>query len=195
VVEAGAPSGVGVPLEDEPESRAVLLAASGDLDAFEQLVRGHRGYVETLIRRACGNAASAEDLTQITFLKAWQRLGSLRDGRAFRPWLRRIALNVVVDAVRRDARENATVSDDVGERGSAPPEDALVARLDVDRALARLTFGQRACVVLAYGEKMSHPEIAAALDMPVGTVKSHIARGLTTLRGLMRSREGDHERT
>jgi RNA polymerase sigma-70 factor (ECF subfamily) len=184
-----------VPEDSDAERRMVLLATSGDVVAFEHLVQRHRAYVETLIRRACGNAVQAEDLTQITFIKAWQSLHLLRESGAFRTWLRRIALNVVVDAVRRGARETTPFSEDGADRASEPLEDAIVARLDVDRALARLSFGQRACVVLAYGEKMSHPEIAAALAMPIGTVKSHIARGLTTLRELMHNREGRHERT
>jgi len=196
MVEANAPSGVAVALEDaDAQRRAVLLATSGDVAAFEQLVRLHRSYVETLIRRACGNAAQAEDLTQVAFIKAWQSLHLLRDSGAFRPWLRRIALNVVVDAVRRGARETATITEDGADPASDPLEDEIVARMDIERALARLSFGQRACVVLAYGEKMSHPEIAAVLQMPIGTVKSHIARGLATLRGLLHNREGRRERT
>jgi RNA polymerase sigma-70 factor (ECF subfamily) len=195
MVEANAPPTVGVAPEDaDAERRAVLLATSGDVAAFEQLIRRHRAYVETLIRRACGNAVHAEDLAQITFLKAWRSLHGLRDGAAFRPWLRRIALNVVVDAVRRGARETVTLSEHGPERATEPLEDAIVARMDVERALARLSFGQRACIVLAYGEKMSHPEIALALELPVGTVKSHIARGLATLRGLLQNREDRHER-
>jgi RNA polymerase sigma-70 factor (ECF subfamily) len=198
MVEANAPSGVGVARDDAAaERRTVLLATCGDVEAFEQLVRRYRAYVETLIRRACGSAAQAEDLTQVTFVKAWRSLHLLRDGAAFRTWLRRIALNVVVDAMRRSAREVVTLSEDGAagaDRVSEPLEDAVIARMDVDRALATLSFGQRACIVLSYGEKMSHPEIAAALEMPIGTVKSHIARGLTTLRGLLHNREGHHER-
>jgi RNA polymerase sigma-70 factor (ECF subfamily) len=176
--------------EDDAERRAVLFAASGDVAAFELLARRYHGYVEALVGRACGNVASAEDLTQLVFLKAWQRLGTLRDAGAFRPWLRRIALNIVVDAVRSGALENAPPSDERRQRASESPEETIVRRMDVETALAHLASAQRRCIVLAYGERMSHAEIAAACNMPIGTVKSHIARGLVTLRRLLRTREG-----
>jgi RNA polymerase sigma-70 factor (ECF subfamily) len=141
-----------------------------------------------LIARACGGRAVAEDLAQQAFLRAWRRLPGLRDAAAFRPWLRRIALNIVVDAAR--AGQFATSASEPPIEDIAQPSDngaagetGLVRRMDLERALGRLSFPQRACVVLAYGEGMSHAEIGAALAMPVGTVKSHIARALTKLRG------------
>lgn len=178
------------PDADDAERRAVLFAASGDVAAFERLARRYHGYVEALIGRACGNVASAEDLTQLTFLKAWQRLHTLRDAGAFRPWLRRIALNIVVDAVRSGAMETTPLSDERRGHDSESPEETIVRRMDVETALARLASAQRRCIVLAYEERMSHAEIAEACDMPIGTVKSHIARGLATLRRLLRTREG-----
>jgi len=178
------------PNEDEAERRAVLFAAGGDVAAFELLARRYQGYVEALVGRACGNVAAAEDLTQLTFLKAWQRLHTLRDAGAFRPWLRRIALNIVVDAVRSGSLETAPLSDERRHRDSESPEDAIVRRMDVETALAHLASAQRKCLVLAYGERMSHAEIAKTCNMPIGTVKSHIARGLATLRRLLRTREG-----
>ncbi|MGH7836881.1 MAG: RNA polymerase sigma factor, partial [Candidatus Binataceae bacterium] len=69
-----------------------MLAISGDVTAFEALVRRYQTYVGALVRRACGDADLADDLTQMTFLKAWQRMRSLREVESFRPWLRRIAL-------------------------------------------------------------------------------------------------------
>jgi RNA polymerase sigma-70 factor (ECF subfamily) len=172
----------------EAERRQVLLAASGDRAAFAGLVRRHQTYVIGLIARACGDRVAAEDLAQQAFLRAWRRLPGLRDAAAFRPWLRRIAFNIVVDAARAgrfavtgsDAPLEDTIrrSDD-GVAG----ETSLICRMDLERALGRLSFPQRACVVLAYGEGMSHSEIGAALAMPAGTVKSHIARALAKLRG------------
>jgi RNA polymerase sigma factor (sigma-70 family) len=196
VVEAGTPSGVGVRLrEREDDSRAVLLAATGDVAAFEQLVQRHQRYVETLLARACGDATLAEDLTQLTFLTAWRRLHSLRDVTAFRAWLRRVALNLVVDVARRGSIKTVVLSEETAARGTGSAEETIVQRMDVDAALARLSFGQRVCIVLAFGEKMSHSEIAAALDMPIGTVKSHIARGVAALRTLLRAEEGCYDRS
>jgi RNA polymerase sigma-70 factor (ECF subfamily) len=178
------------PNEDDAERRTVLFAASGDVAAFELLARRYQGYVEALVGRACGDAASAEDLAQLTFLKAWQRLHTLRDAGSFRPWLRRIALNTVVDAVRSGAPVTALVPDERGHYDSESPEETIVRRMDVETALAHLASAQRRCIVLAYEERMSHAEIAKACDLPIGTVKSHIARGIAKLRGLLRTREG-----
>ncbi len=174
------------------ESRIVLLAVSGDVTAFADLVRVHQAYVEALLRRSCGNAALAEDLTQLTFIKAWRQLKTLREPAAFRAWLRRIALNVVTDAARRGAVETSETLGEEHEALSIPCaslETTIIQRLDVESALARLGFAQRTCLVLAYGEGMSHSEIATALGLPPGTVKSHINRGIGILRALLNQKD------
>ncbi|WP_293903558.1 sigma-70 family RNA polymerase sigma factor [Phenylobacterium sp.] len=181
-----------MPLTD-PERRTVLLAAGGDLAAFTRLVRDHQGYIAGLLRRACGDATLAEDLTQLTFLKAWRRLGSLRDPDAVRLWLRRIALNLLTDAMRRGTVPTVAFHDELAHVGQPSPESALLHGLEIDRALERLATAPRTCIVLAYGEGMSHGEIAAALKLPLGTVKSHIARGLATLRQILEVEDDDHE--
>lgn len=169
----------------DQERRTVLLAISGDTAAFGALVRRHQAWVRSLLRRSCGDAALAEDLAQATFLQAWRQLASLRDPDAFRAWLRRIAINRLVDAVRRRTIVTESFADDAPyEQGPAPDVD-IVARIDLDHALGRIGLAQRTCIVLAYGEGMSHGEIAAALDIPLGTVKSHIARGIAALRAFM----------
>ncbi|MFA6219812.1 MAG: sigma-70 family RNA polymerase sigma factor [Erythrobacter sp.] len=166
------------------ERRTVLLAISGDEAAFAALVRSHQGYVGALLRRASGNAALAEDLAQSTFLRAWRQLHTLKNPDAFRSWLRRIALNLLIDAVRRGAVPDAEPEwDAVATQPS--PETAIACAMDLDAALGRLAPAQRTCIILAYGEGMSHSEIAVALDLPFGTVKSHIARGVSTLRACL----------
>lgn len=169
----------------DQERRTVLLAISGDTAAFGALVRRHQAWVRSLLRRSCGDAALAEDLAQATFLQAWRQLHSLRDPDAFRAWLRRIAINRLVDAVRRRTIVTESFADEAPhEHGPAPDVD-IVARIDLDHALGRIGLAQRTCIVLAYGEGMSHGEIAASLDIPLGTVKSHIARGIVALRTFM----------
>jgi RNA polymerase sigma-70 factor (ECF subfamily) len=68
-------------------------------------------------------------------------------------------------------------------------EPTVAERIDLDRALAQLPTDVRLCIVLAYGEHMSHREVADATDLPLGTVKSHIARGAARLRDLLRAYE------
>lgn len=166
----------------DQERRTVLLAISGDTAAFGALVRRHQAYVRSLLRRSCGDAALAEDLAQATFLQAWRQLASLRDPDAFRAWLRRIAINRLVDAVRRRSIVTESFVEEAPPEHGRAPDLAIVSRIDLDHALGRIGLAQRTCIVLAYGEGMSHGEIAAALGIPLGTVKSHIARGLAALR-------------
>ncbi len=181
---------------DSPERdrRDVLLAISGDRQAFASLVASHQNYVFSLLRRNCGDPTLAEDLAQATFLKAWQQLGDLRDPGAFRGWLRRVALNILVDSVRRAGPPHITLLDISDEPHHASSESTAIRTLDIGRALARLSFAQRTCIVLAYDEGMTHNEIAASLKIPLGTVKSHILRGLAQLRCLMQSREDPNGR-
>ncbi|MEQ1725400.1 MAG: sigma-70 family RNA polymerase sigma factor [Sphingopyxis sp.] len=172
-----------------PDHRTLLLAISGDTDAFAVLVRQHQPYISTLLYRSCRNRALADDLTQATFLKAWQSIATLRDAAAFRAWLRRIALNMLVDAVRRRKIDARACEPDSGLDTAAATEAHLVERIDMESALVKLGFHQRTCLMLAYGEGMSHAEIAQTLGLPLGTAKSHIARGLAQLRVLLEPKE------
>lgn len=164
------------------ERRIVLLAAAGDDAAFAELVRRHQHYIVDIIRRSCGDRARAEDIAQLAFVKAWRSLTTLKDASAFRAWLRRIALNLMIDIARQRQPEPV----DVGhiEAGGLADLD-LLTKVDIASALQQLSIVQRTCVVLSFAEGMSHGEIAEELAMPLGTVKSHIARGLAVMRRLL----------
>ena len=114
-------------------------------------------------------------------MHAWKNLRQLRAPAAFGPWLRQIAVNIWLQHARRvripmdDLVREETIADN-----DAPD---VTRRVDLERALVRLRPPERLCVVLAYAEGMSHGEIARATAMPLGTVKSHIARGAARLRG------------
>lgn len=167
------------------DRRTVLLAISGDLGAFNVLVARHQSYLRALLNKSCGDPALADDLAQVAFLKAWDQLHSLRDPGSFRPWLRRIALNALIDASRRSTGIVEKWDDDA-DTGLQPPRCSIEERVDLDRALSLLSIPQRTCIVLTYGEGMSHSEIASVLDLSLGTVKSHVRRGLAALRERMR---------
>jgi RNA polymerase sigma-70 factor (ECF subfamily) len=170
----------------DDDARTVLLAIAGGEDAYEALVRRHQARITILLIRICGNAALAEDLAQITFVKAWRRIGALRDATLFLPWLRRIAVNTAVDAARKGAIAVEPLDEHESAATTPLRNNAPDCRLDLDAAMARLSFGQRACVHLALVEGLSHIEIAEALQMPVGTVKSHLARALPLLRSCLK---------
>ncbi len=160
------------------------LALCGDDLAYGELVRRRQSQIRGLLRRLCRDPALADDLAQQTFLQAWRRVRSLQSPAAFGGWLRKIAINSWLQHVR--ARGDQP-SEHEGE--PAMHESTVAERLDLDRALSHLTSDVRLCIVLSYGERMSHREIAEATDLPLGTVKSHITRGAARLREFLRAYE------
>lgn len=173
------------PPKGDAAHKHVLLAMAGSDAAFGELVRAHQGALVALLTRVCGNRSAAEDVAQTAFVRAWRGIGTLRDAGLFRPWLRRIAMRSAIDAAR--AREQDYELDE--ELGGEHAAVRANARLDLDAALAKLSTAQRATVLLSYGEGLSHAEIADELGMPVGTVKSHVARGAQALRRLLSDEE------
>lgn len=166
-------------LAQAAEATVVALAAAGNDEAFDELVRRRQAWLRGLMRRLCGNAALADDLAQQAFLQAWQSLASLRVPAAFGGWLRQLALNVWLAEARRAALPLA----DIDLPDQAAPEVDIGLQQDLDAALSRLKPDERICVVLAYAEGLTHGEIATATGLPLGTVKSHVLRGATRLRG------------
>jgi RNA polymerase sigma factor (sigma-70 family) len=172
----------GASLGQAAEAAVVALAMTGDVAAFSELVRRRQSWLRNLLRRLCRDPALADDLAQQVFLQAWRSLPGLRSVAAFGAWLRRLALNAWL-AHLRAAPPAITI--DAEELASAAVTLAGPERLDLDRALASLARDERLCVVLAYSEGMSHGEISAATDLPLGTVKSHVRRGAQRLRALL----------
>jgi RNA polymerase sigma-70 factor (ECF subfamily) len=172
------------PLEPQAsEGALILLAQTGDDAAFGEIVRRRQGGVRGLLRRLSADAALGDDLAQETFLRAWRTLGQLRERNAFGGWIRQIAVNVWLQHARRTQLPMDFVAghelDTVIETNR--PE-TVTERIDLEAALARLRPPERLCVVLAYAEGLSHAEIASATRLPLGTVKSHLARALARLR-------------
>ncbi|MFD0534174.1 RNA polymerase sigma factor [Actinomadura luteofluorescens] len=173
----------------------VAAALARDLDeGFAALYEAYRGAVFSTALRLCGRWAEAEDLSAEAFLRAYRALTGYEEARiaGLRPraWLLTILTNVWRNSLRSAARrpppgpiEDAPDPPDPGEG----VEDAA-ARHETGRELvgllARLPHQQRAAVVLRHVTDLPVAEIAAVLDLPEGTVKSHISRGLARLRAL-----------
>ena len=174
---------------DLPLARA---AAKGDLSAFEALYRRHLGRVHGVIARLVGHhGARAEDLTQDTFVRAWQALPGYRFESAFGTWLHRLAVNTaLMDLRARRSRPSLDGYEDalagLGTHDSAGHATAL--GLDLERAVATLPPRARAVLVLYDVEGWKHEEIADALGMAVGSSKAQLHRA----RGLLRARLGEH---
>lgn len=163
------------------DAALVARAMDGDRRAYGELVRRHQSALRTLLRRLCaGDAARADDLAQEAFLRAHAKLATYRGEARFGTWLHRVAWNVFASEARRrpPAQEAAAPPPAALDAGHARAE----ARVDLDRAFAVLRPEERAALALAYGEDLSHEEAAAILGWPLGTLKTHVARGKEKLR-------------
>lgn len=168
------------------------LAAGGDRRAYGELVRRHGSAVRGLLRRLGADSATADDLAQDAFMTGFEQAAEFRGEGTFGAWIRKIAARLYLKKVKREAR--LIFSDTI-----EPVEDVMVgaaskdaaSRIDLDEALKTLSRGERLCVSLCYGADWSHGEAAEALNIPIGTVKSHVKRGLDKLRAkLARPEEG-----
>jgi RNA polymerase sigma-70 factor (ECF subfamily) len=169
-------------LRQAPDPLLVALACAGDDSAFTELVRRRQVRVRRFMYHLCRNSALGDDLAQQVFLTAWRSMGQLNAAAAFDGWLKRIMVTTWLAEARR-GRPETTGEVDPAEH--AVHHDATAARLDLDAALATLSPDTRLCVVLAYSEGHAHPEIVALTGLPLGTVKSHIARGAARLREVL----------
>ena len=157
------------------------LSAGGDRRAFGELARRHGSAVRALLRRMGAEPALADDLAQDAFLAAFESIGEFRGEGAFVGWVKKIAARLYLKRWRRRA-ELDPVEADEAQAGFGGGEGEAASRIDLDGALATLTPSERLCVSLCYGAGLSHAEAAAALKTPLGTVKSHVKRGLDKLK-------------
>ena len=163
------------------------LAAAGDRPAFGELVRRHGSAVRGLLRRMGAEPSTADDIAQDAFLAAFERVAEFRGEGTFSAWVRKIAARLYVRRWRKESRYdlNAETADE-----SHGGEISAAARIDLDEALKTLSPAERMCVSLCYGAGVSHAEAAEALNAPLGTVKSHVKRGLDKLRLRLAPAEG-----
>jgi len=156
-------------------------AATGDRQALETLLDRHADRVHAICRRIVVNSEDALDATQEALIAITRGIGRFDGRSAFTTWLYRVATNAALDELRRRSRRPVPL-DATLDLESPSGEGAVDARLDVDRALAEVPEEFRTAVVLRDLADLDYPEIAAVLGVPLGTVKSRIARGRRALR-------------
>ncbi len=169
----------------------VAVRSRDDREAFAELVRRHQSRVRTLLRRLTrGDAALSDDLAQETFVLAWRHLGRFRFEARFSTWIYRIAFNAWQSEARKRRELTLDLDDD------APPSPEAVeempdvgSRVDLERAMALLSDGERAAIAACYYADLSHEEAAEALGIPLGTVKTHVLRAKAKLRARLAPRE------
>lgn len=177
---------VGRPLDEDD---LIRRAKRGDTHAYEELVRAFQGIAFRTAYVLAGNAADAEEAAQDGFVKAWRALGRFREGAPFRPWLLRIVANESRNR-RRSAGRRAhlalrAATEQVSGDAAPSPEVAFLSaetRAALLAAVDELPDDQRQAVSLRYFVGLSEQEVAEALDLPVGTVKSRTSRALERLR-------------
>lgn len=161
---------------------------------FERMVREHQHRVYAVGFALTGNRHDAEEVAQDTFLRAYRALATYPPGRIRdlkqKPWLHRIAVNVVRNRVRGAKTRTTELNGSEPDDAPGPESQALqrAAMDDLACRLAGLPPRFREAVVLRHVHEMSYEEVAEALEQPVGTVKSNVHRGLRLLRG------EDHDR-
>jgi RNA polymerase sigma-70 factor, ECF subfamily len=163
-----------------------------DRGAFAELVRRHQSRVRAALRRLTrGDAALAEDLAQETFILAWRNLKAFRFEARFSTWIDRLAFH----AWQSEARKRHEVLLDLDADELPPGSEAfaempdVASRIDLERAIATLSDGERAAIAACYYADLSHEEAAAALGMPLGTVKTHVMRAKLKLRARLAAKE------
>lgn len=163
-----------------------VIRHCADTAAFEQFWQPHRPRVWRLVARLAGNVDLADDLTQEVSLRAFQGFGTFRSGSSAYTWLYRIAVNVVLRHRERPAPD--TVPWDSAAQTPDPsltPQAAVLQaeiRPIVWAALERLPDEQRTTIILSVYEGLKYREIAAVLEVPLGTVKSRLHIGMARLR-------------
>jgi RNA polymerase sigma-70 factor (ECF subfamily) len=163
------------------EAQWVLRAQCGDREALEQLLRSVqqplRGYLSGLV-----GSADAEDVLQDVLLIVARKLSWLDDPHVFRAWAFRIASRSAFRYLKRRKRWANTEVEDVLDDLEAPPEAPSSETLDALLTSPALSAASRAVLVLHFREEMTLTDVAAVLELPVGTVKSRLASGLRALR-------------
>ena len=173
------------PLAAASDVDLATLSARGDRLAFSELVRRASPLVHDLLRRMGAQPALADDLTQDALVAAYRGVAGYRGEAPFAAWAMRIAARLYLKRYRKDARTVLMAEPIDLQAADGLTEAANAERLDLDRALQSLSKAERMCVSLCHGAGLRHDEIAQALNIPLGTVKSHVTRGLQKLRRRM----------
>jgi RNA polymerase sigma-70 factor (ECF subfamily) len=187
---------------DADDRELADAARGGDRDALDQLLRRHYDRVHAVCRRIVGPGRDADDAAQEAMIGIVRGLSRFDHRAAFSTWAYRIATNAALDELRR--RKRRPMLHRVPDADEAPPDvvdplaerrvEAAVDRLAIDAVVAELPDEFRAAVVLRDVADLDYAEIARVLDVPVGTVKSRIARGRALLAEQLGNRSAPAER-
>ncbi len=176
------------------QNALVAAARDGDVAAFERLFHAHHVRIYNLMVFMVGDRTDAEDLTQATFVRAWERLGRLRSAEAFTVWLHQLARNIARDHLRSRRTEQQRTSDNWEQGGAIEKADlsadgqpeAAVAKHETSQtihaAVRSLPEHQREAILLHHFQDLPVEAVAEIMGVRPGTVLSRLARGREALR-------------
>ena len=166
------------------ESTLIARVRAGDSAAERTLYDAHVDRVYRLAFRLAGDDALAQDFTQETFIRAFDRLGSFRGEAAFSTWLHTITTTVVLNGLRKvkRLRQRETDIDDAQAIGVRKPESEPDLKMRLTKAIDELPEGYRTVFVMHDVEGYTHEEIGAALGVETGTSKAQLSRARAKLR-------------
>ena len=186
-------------LENLPDADVVALAQQGREEAFREIIRRYERPVFSLVYRMVRDREMAEDLSQDAFIKVLNHLDKYRPEFKLSSWLFKIANNVAIDHLRKKQLPTVSIDGsphaasqaeieasgfDIDSGGESALEEMEARELGtaIERAIAKLRPEYRSCIMLRHVEGRSYEEIAATLDLPLGTVKTYIHRARHELR-------------
>ena len=170
------------------EQQIIRKAASGDREAFRELVLEHSHAMFRLAWRLTGNASTAEDIVQETFIKVWKKIGTFRAESSFRSWLHRITVNTAMDYLRKQSRRNKFEVEDpkyeqLEHSAGLPSQDMQIdISKQIEVAMRHLTKTERSALMLRHFEGHSINEISEILEITTGACKQAIFRGVKKMR-------------
>jgi RNA polymerase sigma-70 factor (ECF subfamily) len=165
-----------------PDRELAIRAQRGDAEAYGDLVQAYQNSVFNVCNRLLGERREAEELTQETFIRAYQRLKLFDPGRPFGPWIRRVAANLCLNHLQTRPEEGDPLDDErdeaISEELGNPESRRERAEINetVRKALMTLPLRYRAVVELRHFEELSYAEIGEALKIPLSDVKSYLFR-------------------
>lgn len=181
---------IATPRIEKDDAALVLASQAGDQDAFALLVQRHQRRVFNLVYRMLQQYEEANEVTQETFLAAWQGLHGFRRNALFSTWLYRIAYNCALKQIEQRKRDNALqVAIQAEQRDLIDSDEKVGAQLEahdrqklVHEHLSTLPAKYRIVLILRHLQEMTYEEMAEILTLPIGTIKTHLFRARNLLK-------------
>ena len=174
------------------EKTLVAGARRGDAAAFERLIEATSRRIFALLNRMISDPSDVEDVAQNTYLKAWTGLANFRGKSTFYTWIYRIAVNEALGYIRRVSGRRGWEVDGEDKlktiKSGKPVDGAIIDRITVREALAKLPHAYRTAISLSYMDDLKYEEAAEVMEVPLNTFKTYLHRGKIKLREIM---EGD----